>query len=214
MSSQEKEQSGFKDPAALTKWTKWFLYAQMLAAVILIILGVNGDSSLQEVVSIISLIISTISAILILKWIYRANYNAYELGARNMLYTPGWSIGWYFIPIANLWKPYQAMKEIWKASSNPQSWKSQSRSSLLPWWWFLWIVFSVGSFLSQLLPLVLMAYLFIAADAGTSFNLEEITVLALRIFYITEVILIVLSLILIKIISGIYKIQLSHVNDM
>ena len=57
-----------------------------------------------------------------------------------MVFTPGWSIGWYFMPIANLWKPYQAMKEIWKASSNPKSWNSQPASALLPWWWFFWIV--------------------------------------------------------------------------
>ena len=44
------------------------------------------------------------------------------------------------IPIANLWKPYQAMKEIWKTSSNPQAWNNQAVSWLLPWGWFFWIV--------------------------------------------------------------------------
>jgi hypothetical protein len=68
-------------------------------------------------------------------WIYRANYNARQLGATGMTFTPGWAVGWYFIPIANLWKPYQAMKEIWKASAAPAHWNDQPRGSIWPWWW-------------------------------------------------------------------------------
>lgn len=164
--SQEK-QGVFKDPEGLTKWTKWLLYAQVVIGVIAIISSIleyqllsdfkSGVYSSQElavaaaeasdarqgIVGIIQFIIFVVSGILILKWIFRANYNARQLGASEMVFTPGWSIGWYFIPIANLWKPYQAMKEIWKASSNPQSWSSQSVSSLLPWWWFFWIVYNM-----------------------------------------------------------------------
>ena len=57
-----------------------------------------------------------------------------------MEFTPGWSIGYYFIPILTLWKPFQAMKEIWRASHNPDSWPTEKASSILGLWWFLWIV--------------------------------------------------------------------------
>ena len=57
-----------------------------------------------------------------------------------MGFSPGWAVGWYFIPFANLWKPYQAMKEIWQASASPEHWESEDRSWLLPLWWTLWIV--------------------------------------------------------------------------
>ena len=83
-----------------------------------------------------------ILTVLIAMWIYRANNNVRALGAANMDFTPGWSVGWYFIPIASLWKPYQAMKEIWKASASPSSWSEQNVPSMLPWWWFFWIVSS------------------------------------------------------------------------
>ncbi|MDE0511474.1 MAG: DUF4328 domain-containing protein [Gammaproteobacteria bacterium] len=59
-------------------------------------------------------------------------------------FTPSWSVSWYFIPIANLWKPYQAIKEIWRTSVIPYNWSSQPVSSLLSWWWFSWIVFNVS----------------------------------------------------------------------
>jgi hypothetical protein len=74
-------------------------------------------------------------------WIYRANWNARAPGAKNMEFTPGWSVGWYFIPFANLVKPFQAMREIWQASQAPQfeDWRQAPSSALLPFWWFLWI---------------------------------------------------------------------------
>ena len=70
-------------------------------------------------VSLIQTIAFLITGVLYLRWIYRANSNARQLGATGMRFTSGWSIGFCFIPIMNLWKPYQTMKEIWKASANP-----------------------------------------------------------------------------------------------
>lgn len=78
-------------------------------------------------------------------WIYRANWNARALGAKRMEFTPGWSVGWYFIPIANLFKPYLAMKETWKATQTPafEDWRQAPSSGLLPLWWFLWIAHGI-----------------------------------------------------------------------
>jgi hypothetical protein len=155
--------SSFKDSTKLTKWTIWLLYAQIVITIIALISGVlefqflndykSGDFTSQSqaaaegeasdmrqgAIGIFQFIVFIVTAILILKWIHRANFNARHLGASEMEFTPGWSIGWYFIPFANLWKPYQAMKEIWKASANPQDWKIQPTPSLLGWWWFFWI---------------------------------------------------------------------------
>lgn len=72
-------------------------------------------------------------------WVYRANVNARQLGAQEMEFTPGWAVGWYFVPIFSFWKPYQAVKEIWRASRNPGAWQSEAVPSLLPWWWTFWV---------------------------------------------------------------------------
>jgi hypothetical protein len=56
-----------------------------------------------------------------------------------MKFNPGSSVGWYFVPIINLFLPYQAMKEIWRVSRNPEGWRNESGSPLLRWWWGLWI---------------------------------------------------------------------------
>ena len=157
----------FRDSTGLTKWTKRFLYAQIVVAVMAIVSSAleyallsdfatgayssqkraiaDGEASdaRQSLVGIAQVLVLLISGFLILRWIYIANFNARQLGAAGMVFSPGWSVGWYFIPFANLWKPYQAMKEIWLASSNPQSWKNQPVAPLLRWWWFFWIVSSL-----------------------------------------------------------------------
>ena len=94
----------------------------------------------QQLVAIGYLLVFFVSVVLIAQWIYSANQNARNLGAEGMKYTPGWSVGWYFIPIATLWKPYQAIKEIWRASYSTDDWKSTKTPAILPWWWFFWIL--------------------------------------------------------------------------
>lgn len=59
--------------------------------------------------------------------------------------TPGWALGWYFIPIANLWKPYVAMKEIVEASTH----KRELPRFILPTWWTLWILASFTEQISR-----------------------------------------------------------------
>src|SRR5690606_28980720 len=71
---------------------------------------------------------------------YRAGHNARAIGAEGMKISPGWAVGWYFIPIATLWKPYQAMKEIWQASHSPTDWEKRDSGPFLAIWWVLWIV--------------------------------------------------------------------------
>jgi hypothetical protein len=79
---------------------------------------------------------------LFLIWVYRANRNARALGAEGMRYTPGWSVGWFFIPFASLFKPYLAIRETWKAS-NPASeehWRRAPISPIFGAWWAVGVV--------------------------------------------------------------------------
>jgi hypothetical protein len=155
--------SGFRDPTALTRWVRWLLYAEIAMTVPSIISGVmeyqlferfqaqgfvpgvgiiaeaEASDLRQRIVALVQTVVKVASGVAILMWIFRANKNARALGA-DLEISAGWSVGWYFIPIANLWKPYQAMKQIWQASVNPRYWGAQDRSPLLPWWWFFWLV--------------------------------------------------------------------------
>lgn len=76
-----------------------------------------------------------VSGFLILKWIHRVNSNA-QLYSREMNVTPGWNVGFFFIPIANLWKPFQGVRETWEVcnSQNPEV------PGWMRWWWALWLI--------------------------------------------------------------------------
>ena len=144
--------AGFQDPTALAKWTKIFLYAGIAVALVsawevvgeLQTDGGAGSPRSWTPVVVLWLLaqaaIALGTAILVLSWIYRANYNARQLGAADMRFTPGWAVGWYFVPIAWFWMPYLAMREIWRASVNPSDWATTPVWPLLRWWWGLWIV--------------------------------------------------------------------------
>lgn len=146
-----------------SKWVRGILYLELAVSVVAVVSGFleyellsaygagtyeseadavaagEANDKRQRIVGIAQIAIAITSGILILTWIYRANAEARRRGASGMKFTPGWSVGWYFIPFANLWKPYQAMREIWLASANPRNWEYQERPTILAWWWFLWI---------------------------------------------------------------------------
>jgi hypothetical protein len=71
-------------------------------------------------------------------WEFRARSNLDAFGATGMSVSPGWSVGWWFIPIANLFMPYRGMSEILRASSpagGSVDWQRQRTGPLLPLWW-------------------------------------------------------------------------------
>ena len=102
------------------------------------------------VAALLAVLVFLTTAVLYCVWIYRANQNARALGASEMRFTPGWSVGWFFIPILYLIRPYQAVKEIYRASdpdAEPGAWKDVRVPRVLAWWWGLWIL---STFMSQL----------------------------------------------------------------
>lgn len=76
----------------------------------------------------------------------RANRNATSFGSL-MTISPGWTVGWWFVPIANLWMPYQAMKEIWQGSHPDPAvpLASVPAPGLMKWWWGLYLVHSFSA---------------------------------------------------------------------
>lgn len=105
----------------------------------------DADTNDQRHMAIVlgQLGLTLVFAIVFFFWIYRVKANTWALGARGLKITPGWSIGWYFVPFMNLVKPCQAMQEAWKASMAPGDWQRQPGSSLVGFWWFFWISSSI-----------------------------------------------------------------------
>jgi heme/copper-type cytochrome/quinol oxidase subunit 2 len=79
-------------------------------------------------------------------WQFRAQSNVRALGAANLRYSPGWAVGWWFVPFANIVMPYLTVRELWKAS-DPEGgsvgWQMGKTSPVLPFWWACWLGYAV-----------------------------------------------------------------------
>ncbi|MEE2641242.1 MAG: DUF4328 domain-containing protein [Planctomycetota bacterium] len=73
----------------------------------------------EMLIGLVTLLVYLVTAIVFLVWFHRAYKNLPALGGRNLATTPGWATGSFFIPILNLFRPYQAVAEIWKTVAPP-----------------------------------------------------------------------------------------------
>jgi hypothetical protein len=75
---------------------------------------------------------------LLLLWMHRAVANLVAWKIKGLSYSPGWAVGWWFIPVANVYKPFAAMIEVWQAS-NPaagiENWSGSRKNTALIVWW-------------------------------------------------------------------------------
>jgi hypothetical protein len=154
---EDHDAVGYRASASLAQWTEWALWAKLVVSVLAIGTGIlerrvlmgsanEGEEALRVVAlsSIAELLVFLVSGFLCLRWIHRMAHNA-RIRAAYLQYTPGWSIGWFFVPIAYWWKPYQAMKEIWGESEKQAGAQGLDGGVLLGWWWTLWIASSIIS---------------------------------------------------------------------
>jgi len=152
----------YRDPAGLTQTLKVLLIISLLIDFIASASGVmeisllrslqNGsfigdfnaaaesNDTRQQAIAVIQFLLFVGTGIVFLTWIFRANRNARALGAEGMRFTPGWSVGWYFVPIMSLWRPFQVMREIWQASAQPGNWQGVQTPPLLGWWWAMYLI--------------------------------------------------------------------------
>jgi len=75
-------------------------------------------------------------------WQHRSHLAARDLVA-GMKLSPAWAVGCWFVPIVNYFKPFQAMRELWRASLGAPAWRTQPTWSGLGWWWATWLGFNV-----------------------------------------------------------------------
>lgn len=77
-----------------------------------------------------------LAAVAFLIWQRTAVANLVPLRASPQ-YTPGWSVLYWFIPIVNLFRPYQVVKDAWIGSSADPD---DSGANIVTFWWLGWIM--------------------------------------------------------------------------
>ena len=107
-------------------------------------------------ISILEIFQYVATAVLFLMWLFRVYKNLPSLRAANLEFTPGWAVGWWFIPFANLVKPFQVVREAWRESDpdfdpslNFLSGGTGSAPSLFGFWWAFWILSNITNNISS-----------------------------------------------------------------
>ena len=108
----------------------------------------RASDSLVSGAALASSGVYVLAAIAVLMWLHRVVRNNQMLGERYLRFSPGFAVGCWFIPFANLVFPYQAVREAWGASDPELPWSTsdtrpRSRSSGLVLAW--WLTFIAGS---------------------------------------------------------------------
>jgi hypothetical protein len=99
---------------------------------------VEGLNALYLGVSVADILLELTTSVIFCMWIYRAAANIKAAHARGFTFTPAWAVGWHFVPIANFFRPYQAMRQIWAFSHGGDHDSLRSGNGLLICWWGLW----------------------------------------------------------------------------
>lgn len=134
-----------RDSALLARAVRWLLWANALGALLEIAArwrrGFDpffiGEAEAAMILVQLALFVGT--AIAFLVWLYRAEVNARALGAEDMMVSPAWAVGWFFVPLVQLVMPFMAVRELWKASATPRDWQLGPASPVIALWWACWI---------------------------------------------------------------------------
>lgn len=79
------------------------------------------------------------TAVVFIIWFHRVRHNAEVFAPETQSRTPGWAIGCWFIPIANLWIPRGIAADVLRAAQpDPYSGVLRHRG-LLNAWWGAWV---------------------------------------------------------------------------
>jgi hypothetical protein len=103
-------------------------------------------------------------ALVFSRFLVQANRNAAFLGAGLPTVAPSSMVLWFFVPLANFWRPYHAVRELWWMSTAKT--RREDPIACLPAWWASWIV-----------GLVVMLFAFgLAEDAVTPADWIDVAV--------------------------------------
>lgn len=117
----------------------------------------NWNDTREGVIALIYLVVYIISTVTFIMWFRRAYFNLH-LKAKNLLFTEGWAAGSWFVPIINLYRPYQIMKELYEKTDQILSeqlgnYEEKKGTTIIGVWWFVWIAANVVSNISTRLTL-------------------------------------------------------------
>lgn len=104
----------------------------------------NANDLRERIIAIVASVTEVISVVTFIRWFRRAYFNLH-LRISDLRFTEGWAAGSWFVPIINLYRPLQIMKELYRKTkelllTNGVNLRSDLSTGTLGWWWTLWII--------------------------------------------------------------------------
>ena len=100
---------------------------------------------------VLSLVAVTASAIAIPAWTHRAWANLHLLGLRGLRRRPWWAAMSYFVPVAGLFVPFLAMRELYNRSTGEDEDHDKTSVADVTSWWTCYIA---GTFVTGFIVLI------------------------------------------------------------
>lgn len=104
----------------------------------------ESNDTRQMLIGLLQVVVYIVCAVFFIQWFRRAYYNLHMVFS-DLSNGEGWAAGAWFVPIANLYLPYQIMKELYRKTDlalkhNMTGYTSAIDVAIVGWWWALWII--------------------------------------------------------------------------
>ena len=143
-----------KNNSQRAKWILTIFYIMLILSPIVIISDIMEYSLLgrqyttaegeandlrQSLIGMLDLVVYIFAIVFFIMWFRRAYFNLQAAGVRT-LHTDGWAAGCWFVPILNLFRPYQIMEEIWEQTQNKIQQTPMEPKIIIGVWWGLMVI--------------------------------------------------------------------------
>lgn len=108
----------------------------------------TANDTRQQVIGVVYFLAYLVSVVVFIMWFRRAYNNLHQKNS-FLSYREGAAAGSWFVPILNLFRPYQIMKEMYVKTDelldeHQVIHTQRLEVAILGWWWFLWILAGVA----------------------------------------------------------------------
>lgn len=125
-------------------------------------------------------------------WFQRTYGNLSALGASDLRYTHGWSMGAWFVPFLNLVRPVQIANDTWQGSDPALSatvgpdWRTGTRSAIVGVWWAAFLISGVVDRIGSSRPTATLSQIVSSDRFLMASNVVEAVAAALAIVFVLQ----------------------------
>lgn len=166
MSSYPEEIYEYEDPRPLARWLNRILYLCVIEMALELALTIipqyllayrmnNADgyfrylkpvkimNESRDALGVFYWVFLVLSVLMVFIWLRRANENLRSFDQIKVRFTPAGAIYWWFIPLMNIFRPYQIMGELWRGSLALIKNENSDNENLLFRWWFCFLACAI-----------------------------------------------------------------------